>query len=518
MNRDDLLNVVKTAVKPWDVIVVGGGATGLGCAVEAAARGYRTLLLEQSDFAKGTSSRSTKLIHGGVRYLRQGNFALVFESLRERGLLLQNASHLVARQALIVPGYAWWEKPFYGIGLKLYDLMAGKLGLGASQFLSKEETLQHLPTLNPSGLQGGILFYDGQFDDARLAIALMRTLADLGGIPLNHIKVTALLKANGAVCGVNARDAETAANYELPARVVINATGIFSTQFGRLDDPETSTKISLSQGVHVVLDRAFLPGKSALMVPRTADGRVLFAIPWHERILIGTTDTSVETGSLEPRPLPEEVDFLLAHAARYLTPPPQAEDVLSVFAGLRPLVTHRRKHTASLSREHTLSVSKSGLLSIVGGKWTTYRKMGQDAIDAAITVGKLEKHPSNTKTLKLHGCGDEPQSAALGHGYGTDEAKLEKLLDENLRWRERLHPNLPYRGGEVVWAVRHEMARTVEDVLARRMRALFLDAKASMDMAPQVAALMAEALNRDGRWQAQQVNAYLKLAKGYILP
>src|SRR6266567_3942516 len=382
MTRDELLQQLDDPSQIWDMIVIGGGATGLGTAVEAASRSYRTLLLEQSDFAKGTSSRSTKLIHGGVRYLQQGNLALVLEALHERGLLVRNAPHLVHNLSFVVPLYDWWEGPFYGIGLKLYDMLAGRLGLGPSRLLSREETLERLPTVAPEGLRGGVIYHDGQFDDARLAVSLARTLADLGGTPLNYLQVTGLVKEGGTTTGVTGRDSETSREYRLRGRVVVNATGVFTDQVRRLDDPEAAPVIAPSQGVHLVLDRSFLPGDSAIMIPHTADKRVLFAVPWHGRVVVGTTDTPVSRVSLEPVPLPEEIDFLLAHAARYLTRHPARGDVLSAFAGLRPLVhPGGGGETAAISREHAVLLSNSGLVSITGGKWTTYRRMGEDTVN-----------------------------------------------------------------------------------------------------------------------------------------
>jgi glycerol-3-phosphate dehydrogenase len=521
--------------RPWDVLVIGGGATGLGAAVEAAARGYRTALLEGYDFAKGTSSRSTKLAHGGVRYLRQGDISLVIEALRERGLLLRNAPHLVHNLRFVVPSYEWWEGPFYGAGLKVYDLLAGRLGLGPSRLLSRDETLALLPTVEPAGLRGGVVYHDAQFDDARLAITLARTLDDLGGVPVNGVRVVGLLKSaghRGLVAGVAARDDESGELFEIPARVVVNAAGVFADQVRRLDEPDAEPLLAPSQGVHLVLDRRFLPGDSAVLVPHTDDGRVLFAVPWLGRVVVGTTDTPVAAVDLEPRPLPQEVEFLLAHAGRYLTGHPRPQDVLACFAGLRPLVAGAGagggdgsaarlvRDTAALRRDHTLLVSASGLVTITGGKWTTYRRMGEDAIDAAAAVAGLPDRPSVTATLRLHGAPAAPAgavAAAYAIRYGADAAELERLVAERPEWGEPLHPRLPYRAGEVVWAARHEMARGVEDVLARRTRALLLDARASAEAAPRAAALMAAELGRDDAWQRRQVTAYRELARGYWL-
>lgn len=519
MNRQNALDVIENYDGFWDVIVIGGGATGLGAAVEAASRGYRTLLLEQYDFSKGTSSRSTKLVHGGVRYLQQGNVSLVLEALRERGLLVQNAPHLVRHQAFIVPNYDWWEGPFYGIGMKVYDMLAGKLGLGPSKWLSKEDTLTHLPTIEPEGLLGGVIYYDGQFDDSRLAINLAQTLVDLGGTAVNYLRVDQLLKSGDVINGVVAHDLETGKEHQLYGRVVINATGVFVDHLIRIDDPQAKSIIAPSQGVHFVLDKSFLPGNSAIMVPHTDDGRVLFAVPWRDRVVVGTTDTPVDEVSLEPRALQEEIDFLMIHAARYLTKDPQPSDVLSVFAGLRPLVRGAEsKSTATLSRDHTIMISKSGLVTITGGKWTTYRKMGQDVIDQAAQVAGLDEQPCRTEELRIHGWLKNFDINDPLHYYGTDALGIHKLMQMETGLSEKLHANLPYTAAEVIWAVREEMARSVEDVLARRTRALLLDARAAHEMAPKVAALMAVELQKDHTWQDEQVRSFKILAKGYILP
>jgi glycerol-3-phosphate dehydrogenase len=516
MNREEMLGRLRSG-QAWDVVVIGGGATGLGAAVDAATRGYRTLLLEASDFAKATSSRSTKLVHGGVRYLAQGRIGLVREALHERALLRQNAPHLVHDLGFVVPAYTWWSKPYYGLGLKLYDVLAGGHGWGASRAVSREEVLERLPTLKAASLRGGIIYRDGQFDDARLAIALALTLIDQGGTALNYVEVTALRKNAGRIAGVNARDAESGETFAIDARVVINATGVFADAVRRLDDPSVASMIAPSQGAHLVLDRSFLPGDSALMVPRTDDGRVLFAIPWHGRVIVGTTDTPVARVALEPRPLAAEVEFLLKHAGRYFNRAPAAADVLSAYAGLRPLVgSPNGERTASLSREHALVISASGLVTITGGKWTTYRRMGAQTIDRAARVGGLPARESQTATLRLHGWQLDP--AARDHGlHGSDLASIDRLVADDPELGRPLEERLPYRAADVVWAARHEAARTVEDVLARRTRALLLDARASMAAAPLVADLVARALGQSADWQAEQVQRYQQLAAGYTL-
>ena len=518
MNRDEMLHRAADKSDTWDVLIIGGGATGLGAAIESASRGYRTLLLEQSDFAKGTSSRSTKLVHGGVRYLQQGNVSLVTEALRERGRLLRNAPHLVQNLPFVVPNYDWWEGPFYGIGLKIYDMLAGKEGFGHSRHLSLEETLKRIPTIEPEGLRGGTIYYDGQFDDARLAIHMAMTVVDLGGTVLNYARVTSLTKNNGMVDGIVFQDLENEVEYELKARVVINATGIFSDGVRAMDNPGIRKMIQVSQGVHIVLDRSFLPGDSAIMVPHTDDGRVLFAIPWNERTVVGTTDTPLEAPSLEPRPLEEELEFLLVHSQRYLTKDPDVSDVLSCFAGLRPLVSAGdSENTAAISRDHTIEISNSGLVTIAGGKWTTYRKMGEDVIDQAMTIGGLEERASVTKNLHLHGWHANADTFNSLSMYGADAPSVKSMFKDVAGGDTLLHTGLPYYKGEIAWAVQREMARTLDDVLARRTRALLLDARASIEIAPDVAAFMSELLGKDASWIQAQIDAFTHLASGYVI-
>ncbi|GAB2957298.1 glycerol-3-phosphate dehydrogenase/oxidase [Hymenobacter coalescens] len=508
------------ARRDWDLIVIGGGATGLGVAVDALSRGYRTLLLERTDFAKGTSSRSTKLVHGGVRYLAQGDVALVREALYERGLLLQNAPHLVHDQCFIIPSYAWWSTPFYTIGLKLYDLLAGRLSLGPSVPLDRADTLRRLGNLRPAGLRGGVLYHDGQFDDARLAVNLAQTAIEQGGTVLNHCGVQALLKdAQGRISGVTALDAETGRRYDVRGRAVVNATGVFVDDILQLDQPGAPQLVRPSQGVHLVLDRSFLPGDDALMIPRTEDGRVLFAVPWHGRVVLGTTDTPLHETRAEPQALDAEIEFILRTAGRYLARAPQRRDVRSMFAGLRPLAAPREgsEQTKEISRSHKILVSPAGLITVMGGKWTTYRRMGQDAVDRAAAVAGLPQRPSQTARLPIHGAQPTPDRRSHFAGYGSDQPALLRLVAEQPELAQPLVPGLEFSHAEVVWAVRHEMARTVEDVLARRVRLLFLDAAAAIRSAPVVAALLAAELGRDAAWQRQQVAAFTELARHYQL-
>ncbi|MBX6315416.1 MAG: glycerol-3-phosphate dehydrogenase/oxidase, partial [Isosphaeraceae bacterium] len=491
---------------------------GLGAAVDAAARGYRTLLLEAYDFAKGTSSRSTKLVHGGVRYLARGELGLVREALYERGLLRRNAPHLVGDLAFVVPAYSWWGIAYYGLGLKLYDWLAGPLGLGDTRWISHAEALRRAPTLRADHLRGGLVYYDGQFDDARLAIALLLTALDLGATALNYAPVTGFEKQGGRIAQVRARDAETGEEFAVAARAVLNATGVYADHVRRLDDPEAPPLLAPSQGAHLVLDRSFLPGDAAVMIPRTDDGRVLFAIPWHDRVVLGTTDTPIHGTPIEPRPLAEEVAFLREHAARYFGRAPEGGMIRSLYAGLRPLLgVGGGRATATLSREHAVEVSDAGLVTITGGKWTTYRRMAADAVNRAAAVGGLPSRPCPTADLRLHGGTEVPTDGPLA-SYGSDRPAVERLCAERPDGSEPLHPDLPYRTGEVLWAARHELARTVEDVLARRTRALLLDARASRAAAPRVAALLAEELGHDEAWQRSQVQQFEALASGYLPP
>ena len=517
MNRTEMISKVEEK-ELWDIIIIGGGATGVGIAVDAASRGYKTLLLERLDFAHGTSSRSTKLVHGGVRYLQQGNISLVLEALKERGILRKNAPHLVHDLPFIVPNYDWWEGPFYGIGMKIYDMLAGKEGFGDSKILSKEETLKHIPTIEQEGLNGGVIYYDGQFDDARLVINLAQTAAEQGATLLNYMPVIALMKKSGIINGVIALDNESGKEYQLEAKVVINATGPFTDSVRKFDDENSTPMISPSQGVHMVLDKSFLPGDSAIMVPHTDDGRVLFAIPWHNKIIVGTTDTPITKCTEEPKPMEEEIDFLLKHTARYLTKDPTKKDVLSWFAGIRPLVSNPdAENTAAISREHVVNISKSGLVTIAGGKWTTYRKMAEDTLEQAVVVGGLDEAPCVTKLLQIQGYHNHSDKFGSLNCYGSDALEIQNLVKNNGELGEKIHPDMDTIKAEVVWAVREEMVINIEDFLSRRSRSLLLNASASVEMAPTVAQIISGELKKDNNWVRNQINSYLKLSENYLL-
>lgn len=486
----------------WDVIVIGGGATGLGCAVDAAARGHSTLLLEAHDFAKGTSSRATKLIHGGVRYLAQGRLGLVREALFERACLLANAPHIVQPLRFIVPTRGVLGRLGLTAGLGFYDLLAGSRGIAPCRMLDRDEVAAALPALGCEGVRGGVAYWDAQFDDARLAIALMLTVHDLGGLALNHVEVSGLRVIDGRVAGVQARDEEGGESFALSARTVINATGVWADSVRRLDDADVQPLLRPSQGVHIVVDADLFPGRDALLIPATADGRVLFVLPWQGKVLIGTTDTERDDAPFEPRALAGEVEFLLQTAGQYLQRAPVMADVRSVFAGLRPLIGAARGQVSSrLSREHLVEVSATGLVTVTGGKWTTYRCMAEDAVNAAERAGRLTPRVCVTRELRLH---------------GADEARIAGPAETAWILETPLCAGLDVTAARVRHAARHEMARTVEDVLARRHRALFLDAAAAMLAAPAVAQLLAAELGRDEAWCAEQVESFAVVARGYL--
>jgi glycerol-3-phosphate dehydrogenase len=517
LQREQILSKLFDKSEQWDFIIIGGGATGVGAAIDASSRGYKILLLEQSDFGKGTSSRSTKLIHGGVRYLQQGNISLVLEALKERGLLCQNAPHLVHNLAFVVPNYDWWEGTFYGVGLKLYDLLAGKYGFGKSRLLSEEETLQRIPTLETDGLRGGVIYYDGQFDDSRLLINMVQTADELGTDILNYLKVTSLLKYNNDVAGVIAVDVETGNEYKLNAKTVINATGVFTDSIRKMDDKNVKSIIAPSRGTHIVLDKSFLPGDNAIMVPHTSDGRILFAIPWLNHVVVGTTDVEIDEPTLEPVADKNEIDFLLTTASKYLVKDPSKADILSVFSGIRPLVTKGDdESTASISREHTVLISRSGLITVAGGKWTTYRKMAEDTIDQAIEVAGLDYQPSVTENFHIHGFIKSKIPNPHLAQYGSDVDEIEALSSQK-SLSEKLHPKFEIKAGEVVWCVRNEMVRTVEDFLARRTRVLFLDSNAAIEMAPAVAKVMAKELQKNRKWVKDQIEFFNEVAQKYLI-
>lgn len=519
MKRQTTLKQIEETSK-WDIIVIGGGATGLGIGVDAASRGYKTLLLEQYDFAKGTSSKSTKLIHGGVRYLEQGDISLVLEALKERGYLLQNAPHLSKNQKFIIPNYEWWGGSFYTIGLKIYDLMSGSLGLGPSEHISKKEVLKAIPNLKQEGLEGGVIYYDGQFDDARLAINLAQTMRDNNGYPINYCKVDGLLKDDkNNIIGVNAKDTETGKTYNINSKIVINATGVFTDSIIKLDNSDAKKTIVPSQGVHIIIDKKFNDSDTAIMIPKTSDGRVIFAVPWQNKLVVGTTDTLVDNIEIEPSALEEEIEFLLKTVGQYLHKQPERKDILSVYAGLRPLVLpdNNSGKTKDVSRNHKISVTLSGLLTISGGKWTTYRKMAKDVVDKSIIFANLKHKQCATKNMPIHGYVKRVDETDHLHIYGSDAVYIKALFLKDESLKEYISDNIKHHKAEVVWSVRHEMTRTVEDFLARRTRCVLLNAKESINAAKCVATIMAKELEYNEDWINNQVTDYTNFAKGYMV-
>ena len=502
----------------YDLAVIGGGATGLGVALDAAARGFSVVLVDSHDFAKGTSSRATKLVHGGVRYLAQGNIALVREALHERTTLLHNAPHLAQPLPFVMPSYRLWEMPFYGMGLMMYDALAGKAGLGATQFLGRARTLECLPTARAEGLKGGVKYWDGQFDDARLALALARTAASLGALVVNYCPARALVHEAGKVAGFVCEDADSGQRFQVRARAVVNATGVWVDTLRQMDGDAVGRPVkpivAPSQGVHIVVDREFLPSDHALMVPKTADGRVLFAVPWLGKLILGTTDSPRQDVVREPEPFREEVRFILEESARYLTRAPRVEDIRSIWVGLRPLVKPQDDdgdNTKKISREHTVLASRSGLVTVTGGKWTTYRAMAEDVLQKCFTQGLLPVRSAGiTNHLPLVGAPVQqvlhPMSDTQGmHSYGSEASCVAALPGGDNWLSEGLTEAM------VRFAARHEYARTVEDMLARRSRMLFLDARKSIALAPRIAALLQEELGVD-----PQLGPFLALAQQYL--
>ena len=522
MKRSEQLSKLNKT-KEWDVIIIGGGASGLGTALDAASRGYKTIMVEAVDFAKGTSSRSTKLVHGGVRYLEQGDISLVKEALKERGLMAQNAGHVVKNQTFVIPNYNWWGGYFYTIGLTVYDLLAGRLSLGRSKYISKKKTIELLPTVEQKGLVSGVIYHDGQFDDSRLAINLAQTAVEKGACVLNYTKVINLLKDDkNQVTGVLVEDKETGEKKEIKGKVTINATGVFTNSIMKMNDKVYKKYIVPSQGIHLVFDKSFLPSDYALMVPKTSDGRVLFAVPWHDKIIVGTTDTLIKSHSLEPIALESEIEFVLETAQRFLAKKPTRADVLAVFAGLRPLAAMEKEgqSTKEGSRSHKIFVSETGLITITGGKWTTYRKIAEDIIDKAISEKKLPKKECKTEHLSIRGNQKTSTLDRENHlyVYGSDIKNIMALQNNALELKEKIHPDYDFTMAEVAWAIRYEMAITLDDILARRVRLLFLDSRAAISSCEKVARFMAKELGKDELWITNQISEFKTIANGFLLP
>ena len=519
MQREKILKEVEQFDGLYDFIVIGGGATGIGIALETSTRGFKTLLLEKSDFTKSTSSKSTKLLHGGVRYLAQGDVALVREACVERGRLLRNAPHLTRNQAFVIPTFGWFDELKFTVGLKMYDLLAGTYSLGRSHRVSKKKALEKIPTMQPGKITAGVVYHDGQFDDSRMAVNVLQSSVEHGAHVLNYASVKGLSKnEEGIVNGVVFTDQETGKVYSVKGKAIINATGVFADQVLQMDKPGAEKTIRPSQGVHVVLDKSFLPGDHAIMIPKTDDGRVLFAVPWHGKVVVGTTDTPVDSASLEPVALEEEIKFILTTAGKYMTKAPKRSDVLSIFAGLRPLAAPKAgsSKTKEISRSHKIVVSDSHLFTMVGGKWTTFRRMAQDMVEKVEKVKEWQKTESKTKKLKIHGYKKDVDFNDPMYVYGTDKEKILELAQKEQGLDQVLSESLQLLKAQVVWAVREEMARTLEDVLARRIRCLFLDAPETMRIAPLVASVIAGELGKDKSWEEKQVTDFLAMANNYV--
>ncbi|MBL29867.1 MAG: FAD-dependent oxidoreductase [Flavobacteriaceae bacterium] len=517
MNRTKSLSKI-TSNKEWDIVIIGGGASGIGTAIDSASRGHKTLLIEKYDFSKGTSSRSTKLIHGGVRYLQNGDVSLVIEALKERGILRSNAPHLVKDLSFVIPSYDWWSSPFYGIGLKIYDMMSGDFGIGTSTIIDKEETEKLIPNVNKKGLKGGVIYFDGQFDDSRMAISLAQTAENYGATIINYFEAIDLIKSSdNSISGLRTRDLLKNRTHEIKSKVIINATGVFSDSVMKMDNQKSLKMIQPSQGVHIVLEKKFLNSDHAIMVPHTTDGRVLFAVPWHKYVILGTTDTTVNTAKIEPQALNEEIDFIISNAGKYMTTKPKKKDIKSIFVGLRPLARiDNSQTTKEISRHHKINISTSGLISILGGKWTTYRKIGEDATNSAEIVGGLKRIPSKTKKIKIHGYKLNPNFDDPLYIYGSDKNKILNI-SSNRDSNRSLSKELFITKNQILWAIRYEMAITLEDILARRTRCLFLNVVETEKLVDEVLSIMAKELKKDGSWMEQQKLSFLSLSKKYKL-
>lgn len=500
----------------FDVIVIGGGATGLGCAVEAVTRGYKTLLLEAVDYAKATSSRSTKLFHGGVRYLAQGDIPLVRSALKERYTNIQNAPHIAKETSFIIPCYNYLGIPFYYTGLKLYDLLAGSLNLSPSKYLSKYEIINKIPNINANNLKGGIQYSDGEFDDTRMAVSLLRTFLSFGGVASNYLKVTNFIKENNKIAGVEMLDTLSNEKLEAKGSCFINATGIFSDNLRIIDKSNSNKVIKFAQGIHIVINKENFEGRASLLVPKTKDGRVLFCVPWHNKVLCGTTDTSVKKAEYEPRALLKEINFVLNTTNDYLDKKVDLSNVQSIYTGIRPLVIDGHSSTSKIARDDKKFISDSGLITIAGGKWTTYRKMGETTLDFAIQHSLLKSTKSRTNSLKLHGYLSKKDVHKIPESYrvyGSDYNELSVMKGFNIQLSDKLDIN----EAQVEFAVHFEQAETIEDILARRTRCLLLDAKEAVNIAPKVAKIMAHILKKDQDWQNEQISNFNATAQNYII-
>ncbi|XP_075140584.1 glycerol-3-phosphate dehydrogenase, mitochondrial isoform X2 [Leptodactylus fuscus] len=532
--------------KEFDVLVIGGGATGCGCALDAVTRGLKTALVERDDFSSGTSSRSTKLIHGGVRYLQKAimrldveQYKLVKEALHERANLLEIAPHLSAPLPIMLPVYKWWQMPYYWVGIKAYDLVAGSQCLKTSYVLSKSKALELFPMLQKDRLVGAIVYYDGQHNDARMNLAIALTAARYGAATANYTEVVGLLKKTDLesgterVCGARCRDVLTGQEFNVRAKCVINATGPFTDSLRKMDNQQTSKICQPSAGVHIVMPGYYSPDNMGLLDPATSDGRVIFFLPWEKMTIAGTTDTPTEV-THHPIPTEEDINFILTEVRNYLSSDVEVRrgDVLAAWSGIRPLVTNPNStDTQSISRNHVVDVSETGLVTIAGGKWTTYRSMAEDTLDAAIKAHNLKSGPCRTVGLFLEGGKDWSPTLyiRLVQDYGLESevaqhlaatygdkafevAKLAKVTGK--RWPivgKRLVSEFPYIEAEVKYALR-EYACTAVDVISRRTRLAFLNVQAAEEALPRIVDIMGKELN----WKDQRKKEELEAAKQFL--
>ena len=488
MNRSSNIKLLNNN-KKFDFIVIGGGASGLGCALDVSSRGYSVVLLEKFDFCKGTSSRSTKLIHGGVRYLEKGQISLVYEALKERDILIKNAPHLVKQVGFLIPVYNYFLKFYYFFGLKIYDFISGNLSFEKSRTVNRESAIKLVPNVEKQKLKGGVVYFDGQFDDSRLGIDIALTSEINNAVLINYMSVESLIKENGKIKGVIAHDSVNNSNFSINSDNVINATGVFSRSIMELDSNKLKTVIRPSQGVHLVVDKCFLNGNFGILVPKTSDGRVLFAVPWQDHVIIGTTDTVVDNPSFNPESTKEEIDFILENVKNYLELYPKRDNIKSVFVGLRPLVANNsNSKSKDLSRKHKIIVSKSGMVSVIGGKWTTYRRMAENVIDLALKKTKLPFVKSKTSDLKIK------------NGLIDIDFSKESLSDDFFLSKEM-----------IIHYVKNEMALNLDDIMSRRSRCLFLNTKESIRIAPMVAKIMSNELSKDKDWIDKQLKSFYNL-------
>lgn len=513
----------------FDLLVIGGGATGSGIAVDAASRGMKVLLVEKNDFAEGTSSRSTKLIHGGVRYLEKAfkhldkeQYSFVKEGLYERGVILKNAPHLTNKIKFVTPLYKWIELPYVFAGLKLYDILSGKMRLGKSRLLLKKETLEKLPIVNNDGLKGGVLYYDGQFNDSRMAVMLVKTAVNYGATVLNHMEVTNLIKENNLISGVWLKDNISGETYTAKGIAVVNATGAYADFVRKMDSEEAEPVLKVSSGIHIVLDKKFAPTEYGMMIPETEDGRIIFVLPWEGHALVGTTDDPAVIRD-HPNVTENEIEYVLKQIGKYYKNPPEKKDILSAWSGIRPLVKDPdAKTTEEILRNHYIEVSKSKLVTITGGKWTSYRHMAEDVVDRVISEFSLKAGPCITPDLKIAGGEnfnsedykllqqkykiDYDIALHLHRSYGSlaedviGSTKKEKAF-------ERLDSSHPYIEAEVYYCVKNEMAVHVVDFLIRRIPLGLLDIKAAKYASKRVLEIMRSILD----WDAPRIQKEQKL-------